>query len=63
MRNALFAAVLLVAAPAALGQDVEALERQLDKAREAAPMTIRNFMLATRPARYFGDYEARWVLW
>ena len=59
MRNVLFAALLLAAAPAAIAQEVEALERQLDKAREAAPMTIRNFMLATRPAKYFGDYESR----
>ena len=59
MRNALFAAALALAAPAALAQDVEALERQLDKARDAAPMTIRNFMLVKRPAKHFGDFEAR----
>src|SRR5688572_30543672 len=59
MRNVMMAAVLLLAAPAAVAQDVDALERQLDKAREAAPMTVRNFMLATRPAKYFGDFESR----
>ena len=59
MRNALLAAMLLLLSPAVLAQDVDALERQLDKAREAAPMTVRNFMLVTRPAKYFGDYEAR----
>jgi hypothetical protein len=58
MRTLLLAAALLFA-PGAIAQDVDALERQLDKAREAAPMTIRNFMLATRPAKYFGDFEAR----
>ena len=59
MRNVMMAAVLLLAAPAAVAQDVDALERQLDKAREAAPMTVRNFMLATRPAKHFGDFESR----
>ena len=59
MRSALCAAALLLAAPAAIAQDVEALERQLDKARESAPMVIRNFMLVSRPAKYFGDFEAR----
>jgi hypothetical protein len=58
MRKLLLAAALL-AAPAAMSQDIEALERQLEKAREAAPLVLRNFMLATRPAKYFGDYEAR----
>jgi hypothetical protein len=59
MMKALLAALVVFLAPAALAQDVEALERQLDKARDAAPMTIRNFMLSTRPAKYFGDFEAR----
>lgn len=59
MRNAMIAACLMLAVPAVHGQDVETLERQLDKAREAAPLTIRNFMLVSRPAKYFGDYEMR----
>lgn len=59
MKTTVLAATLFLLAPAALAQDVEALERQLDRAREAAPMKIRNFMLATRPAKYFGDFEAR----
>jgi hypothetical protein len=58
MRKLVFVAALLFA-PAAAAQDVDALERQLDKAREAAPMTVRNFMISTRPAKYFGDFESR----
>ena len=58
-KSAILCTLLCLAAPAAFAQDVEALERQLDKAREAAPMTVRNFMLVKRPAKYFGDYEAR----
>ena len=59
LRKLLCAAVFVLAAPPALAQDVDALEAQLDKAREAAPMTIRNFMLVSRPAKYYGDFEAR----
>lgn len=59
LRKLLCAAAFMLVAPAALAQNIEALEAQLDKAREAAPMTIRNFMLVTRPAKYFGDFEAR----
>lgn len=60
MRNATFvAAALALAAPAAIAQDVEALERQLEKAREAAPMVVKPFVAVSRPAKYFGDYEAR----
>ena len=55
---ALAAAIALVASPA-LAQDIDALERQLDKAREAAPMVLKPFVLVARPANYFGDYEAR----
>lgn len=40
-------------------QDIEALERQLAQAREAAPMVVTPFMAVTRPAAYFGDYEPR----
>ena len=60
MRTSLIlAAALALAAPAAIAQDVEALERQLEKAREAAPMVVRPFVAVSRPAKYFGDYEAR----
>lgn len=53
------AAACVLAAPAVHAQDVEALERQLDKAREAAPMVVKPFLAVTRPAKYFGDYEQR----
>jgi hypothetical protein len=60
MRTSLaLAAALALVAPAALAQDVDALERQLEKAREAAPMVLKPFLLVARPANYFGDYEAR----
>jgi hypothetical protein len=59
LRRFLYAAAFALAAPASLAQDVDALEAQLDKAREKAPMTIRNFMLSTRPAKHFGDFESR----
>jgi len=59
LRKLLYAAAFMLAAPVALAQNIEALEAQLDKAREAAPMAIRNFMLVTRPAKHFGDFEAR----
>ena len=59
MTRTLIAAALLALAPVAIAQEVEALEKQLDKARDAAPMAIRNFMLVSRPAKYFGDYEER----
>lgn len=60
MRFAWYAvAAVLLAAPPALAQDVEALERQLDKAREAAPMVIKPFIPVARSANYFGDYEPR----
>jgi hypothetical protein len=60
MRFARYAvAAVLMAAPSALAQDVESLERQLDKAREAAPMVIKPFIPVARAAKYFGDYEPR----
>lgn len=60
MRTSLaLSTALAFAAPAALAQDIDALERQLEKAREAAPMVLEPFVLVSRPANYFGDYEAR----
>jgi hypothetical protein len=61
MRIAPFAvaATIALAASAAVAQDIEALERQLDKARESAPLVVKPFMAVTRPAKHFGDYEAR----
>lgn len=64
MRFAMFvgaavAAASALAATTVLAQDIEALERQLDKARAAAPMVVKPFMAVARPAKYFGDYEQR----
>jgi hypothetical protein len=60
MRTAFIAATLLaLAAPAALAQNVEALETQLAKARESAPMVVKPFVTVTRAAKHFGDYDAR----
>lgn len=39
--------------------DIESLERQLEQARDAAPMVIKSFMAVAKPAQYFGDYEPR----
>lgn len=39
--------------------DIESLERQLEQARDAAPMVIKSFMTVSKPAQYFGDYEPR----
>ena len=39
--------------------DIESLERQLEQARDAAPMVIKSFMTVAKPAQYFGDYEPR----
>ena len=47
-----------LAAPA-FAQDVAALERQLEQARNAAPMRIEPFMAVKREPQYFGDYEQR----
>ena len=59
MRTVIAAVILALAAPAALAQSVEALEAQLDKAREAAPMVVKPFITVTRAAKHFGDYDAR----
>lgn len=52
-------AAFAFAASSVGAQDIEALEKQLEKARDAAPMVVKSFMTVTRPAKYFGDYEQR----
>src|SRR5436190_23524591 len=59
MRAALLSLALALAALAASAQGIEALEAQLDKAREAAPMAIKPFLVVSRPAKHFGDFEER----
>jgi hypothetical protein len=38
---------------------IDALEQALEKLRAAAPMEIKPFVLVKRPAKFFGDYDAR----
>jgi len=59
MRSMLLALVTLVFLLPARAADVEALERQLEQARDAAPMVIKSFTTISRPAEYFGNYEPR----
>ena len=61
MRRLLIALLpaLLLYAPATPAQDIEGLERQLEQARDAAPMVVKPFTASTRKAKYFGDYEPR----
>jgi hypothetical protein len=60
-RNQWMAAVAVVAmqAGAAIAADIAALERQLEEARIAAPITVEPFVISKKPAEYFGDYEPR----
>lgn len=59
MRRMLLALVTLACLAPARAADVEALERQLEQARDAAPMVIKSFTAISRPAEYFGNYEPR----
>lgn len=61
MMRALLAHLFLMVACLVPAQaaDIEALERQLDQARDAAPMVIKSFTPVAKPAQYFGDYEPR----
>lgn len=38
---------------------IEALEQALEKLRFEAPLALKSFMAVSRPAKFFGDYEAR----
>lgn len=38
---------------------IEALEQALEKLRLEAPLALKPFMAVSRPAKYFGDFEAR----
>jgi hypothetical protein len=59
MRAWILALAWLALSLPASAQDVDALERALEKARLEAPLVLKPFMLVTRPAKYFGDYEQR----
>ena len=38
---------------------VEALEQALEQVRLEAPMVLQPFLVVSRPAKFFGDFEAR----
>ena len=59
MRAWILAVAWLALSMPAFAQDVDALERSLEKARLDAPLALKPFMLVTRPAKYYGDYEQR----
>ncbi len=62
MRKSLWSAAVAVCAlgmGAAAGADIADLERQLDEARKAAPITVTPFLITTKPAQYYGNYEPR----
>jgi len=59
-RRIWIAAVTVVAmSGAAAAADIAALERQLEEARNAAPIVVEPFVAVSKPAQYFGNYEAR----
>ena len=55
------AAVALMTAWAAStsAADIADLERQLEKARDEAPITVAPFVAVKEPAQYFGNYQPR----
>jgi len=62
MRKSLWIAAVAVSAigmGAAAGADIATLEKQLEDARNAAPMTVSPFVVVKEPAKYFGGYEPR----
>ncbi len=62
MRKSLWLAAVVVSTigmGAATGADVATLEKQLEEARNAAPITVEPFVLVGDPAKYFGNYEPR----
>ena len=62
MRNSLWKAAVAACAigfGGAMAADIAALEADLEKARNEAPIAIQSFMLVKEPARYFGGYDPR----
>ncbi len=62
MRKSLWIAAVAVCAMgigAAGAADIATLERQLEDARKAAPITVTPFLAVAKPAQYFGNYEPR----
>ena len=62
MRNSLWKAAVAVCAlwiGMAAGADIASLEKQLEEARNAAPITVEPFVISGKQAQYFGDYDIR----
>jgi hypothetical protein len=59
VRAGILAVAWLALSLPAFAQDVESLERSLEKARLEAALVLKPFVLVTRPAKYYGDYEQR----
>jgi hypothetical protein len=62
MRTSLWIATLAISAAgigAAGAADIAALERELEKARNEAPIVIQSFVAVDKPAPYYGGYEPR----
>ena len=59
MKRILLLAALIAFSAATAAQDIESLERALEKARQDAPMVLKPFVVVSRPAKYFGDYDVR----
>ena len=62
MRKSLWIAAVALCATAmaaATAADVAALERQLEEARNAAPIVVEPFVISSKQADYFGDYDVR----
>jgi len=62
MRKSLWVTAVAVSAlalGAAAAADIAALEKQLEEARNAAPITVEPFVAVKEPAKYFGNYEPR----
>ena len=62
MRTRLWIAAIAMVATgigAVMAADIAALERQLEEARNAAPITVEPFVAVKEPAQYYGNYEPR----
>ena len=62
MRKCLWIAAVAVSAlgiGGAAAADIAELERQLEQARKDAPITVVPFVITTKPAAYYGNYEPR----
>jgi hypothetical protein len=59
MKRLLLSSAAMAFTAATAAQDIASLERSLEKARQDAPMVLKPFVVVSRPAKYFGDYDVR----